>query len=333
MASTSKLLDILERIQKTKIAVLGDLMLDRYIWGNVDRISPEAPVPVVEVASESVSLGGAANVSNNVYALGAQVIPIGVIGDDHSGMALKALFQEAGFETSGMITDSSRPTTIKTRIIAHNQHVVRIDRESKSAISEQARRKIMAFLKTIIRSLDAIIIEDYNKGLLTSDLITDVISLANQEHVIVTVDPKFDHFWTYKQVTVFKPNRRETEAVLGMRLTDETTIADAAQRVQQKLACKNVLITLGENGLHLLDANGEHHNIPTRAKKVHDVSGAGDTVIGTLTAALAAGATILEAANLANFAAGVVVAELGAVPISLLKLREAIIAHEPGMKE
>jgi rfaE bifunctional protein kinase chain/domain len=329
MLSHSKLLDRLDRIQNTKIAVLGDLMLDRYIWGDVERISPEAPVPVVEVASESTSLGGAANVSNNVHALGAQAMPIGVTGDDHSGTILKELFQQAGFETSGMITDPGRPTTVKTRVIAHNQHVVRIDRESKEAISEQARQEVLALLKAIIPTLDAIVIEDYNKGLLAPELIRDVISLANQHHVVVTVDPKFDHFWTYKNVTVFKPNRRETEAVLGMRLENDAAIADAARQVQQKLACENVLITLGEHGLHLLDANGEHHKIPTRAKKVHDVSGAGDTVIGTLTAALATGASILEAASLANFAAGVVVAELGAVPISLEKLREAIIAHEP----
>lgn len=324
-----RLLEILDRMKNTRIAVLGDLMLDRYIWGDVARISPEAPVPVVEIASESASLGGATNVSNNVHALGAHTIPVGVIGDDLAGENLKSLSRQSGFETKGIITDSSRRTTVKTRVIAHNQHVVRIDRESKERISDNAMQEILTFLEAQIRSIDAIIFEDYNKGLLSPELIAGVIALARKHNVILTVDPKFDNFWAYRDVTVFKPNRRETEAVLGVRLESESEISSAAHRLQQKLYCENVLITLGEHGLHLLDVSGAHHKIPTRAKIVHDVSGAGDTVIGTLTAALAAGASTFDAAALANFAAGVVVAELGAAPISSEKLREAIAAHEP----
>ncbi|MFQ5627512.1 MAG: D-glycero-beta-D-manno-heptose-7-phosphate kinase [bacterium] len=328
ISQTNTLLEILDRMKNTRIAVIGDLMLDRYIWGDVARISPEAPVPVVEIASESASLGGAANVSNNVHALGAHIIPVGVIGADLAGENLKSLSRQSGFETRGIITDTSRRTTVKTRVIAHNQHVVRIDRESKERISKSAKQEILSFFEAKISSIDAIIFEDYNKGLLTPELISDIIALARKHNVIMTVDPKFDNFWAYRHVTVFKPNRREIEAVLGVRLETESEIAGAAQRLKEKLQCENVLITLGEHGLHLLDASGAHHNIPTRAKKVHDVSGAGDTVIGTLTAALAAGASISNAASLANFAAGVVVAELGAVPVSPEKLREAIAAHE-----
>lgn len=328
MTDASSLIAILPKIEQTRIAVVGDLMLDRYIWGEVTRISPEAPVPVVEIASESSSLGGAANVSNNVHALGAVTIPVGVVGDDDAGRSLKNLLRKDGFETTGIITDRGRQTTVKTRVIAHNQHVVRIDRETKQDISKQALTEVLAYFKKMIGTLDAIIFEDYNKGLLTRACITQIIALAQQKGVLVAVDPKFDNFWAYQNVAVFKPNRRETEAILGTRLDTDAALLAAARRLMERLHCKNVLITLGEHGLFLLDAAGQHHKIPTRAKKVHDVSGAGDTVIGTLTAALAAGATIVEAASLANFAAGVVVGELGAAPISPKKLRDALLRHD-----
>lgn len=328
MVSATKLLDILGRIWRRNIVVLGDLMLDRYIWGAVTRISPEAPVPIVEVESESFSLGGAANVANNVQALGARVIPIGVVGHDNEGQSLISMAAGAGFETGGIIIDTRRPTTVKTRVIAHNQHVVRIDQETRETISAQTYEKILSFIKTILPTVDAMIIEDYNKGLIHPELVSEVIECAAKRKIITAVDPKFDNFWAYKGVTVFKPNRREAEAVLGVRLDTQKEVMRAAQKLQKKLECENVLITLGERGLHLLDLHNNHHAIPTRAKKVHDVSGAGDTVIGTLTAALAAGASILEAAHLANFAAGVVVAEVGAVPISPSKLREAIMMYE-----
>ncbi|MCA9743005.1 D-glycero-beta-D-manno-heptose-7-phosphate kinase [candidate division KSB1 bacterium] len=325
---TSALLEILPKIKRTKIAVVGDLMLDQYIWGDVARISPEAPVPVVEIASESTSLGGAANVSNNVHALGANTIPIGVVGNDYSGSLLRDLFARNGFETDGIIVDSSRQTTVKTRVIAHNQHVVRIDRETKQDISEHALQALLNYLESMIGELDAIIFEDYNKGLLTAACISQINAMALKNRVLVTVDPKYDNFWAYQNVAVFKPNRRETEAIIGTRLTDESDVLAAANRLMDRLHCQNVLITLGEQGLFLLESDGQHHKIPTRAKKVHDVSGAGDTVIGTLTAGLATGASISEAASLANFAAGVVVAELGAVPISPKKLRDAILMHD-----
>lgn len=322
------LLHLLAAIRGRRIAVVGDLMLDRYIWGSVSRISPEAPVPIVEVESESSSLGGAANVSNNVHSLGAEAIPIGIIGDDANGVALLELARNAGFQTSGVLVDPSRPTTVKTRIIAHEQHVVRIDRERKAPLASPLVSRLIEHLRNMAGQLDAIIIEDYNKGLLTQEFIGRLTALAREHNIPVTVDPKFDHFLDYRGVTVFKPNRKETEEALGIRIGDAAAVRDAAERLQKHLQAQHILITLGSQGMHLLDSAGRHHSIPTQARRVHDVSGAGDTVIGTLTAALAAGAAIFDAASLANFAAGVVIAELGAVPVSQEKLKKAIQRYE-----
>ncbi len=319
-----------EQFRGKKIAIIGDLMLDRYIWGSVVRISPEAPVPVVEVESESDSFGGAANVANNVRALGALAIPLGVIGRDAAGNRLLQLARESGFPTDGIVVDDGRPTTTKTRVIAHNQHVVRVDRERKDDISPDTAEKLLQFLQGILPELDAIVLEDYNKGLLTQYLVREAIALARERDLCITVDPKFHHFFDYQHVTVFKPNRKETEEALGMKFADMKDIREAAQMLKKRLQCQNVLITLGEQGMLLLADDHQFHTIPTRARKVHDVSGAGDTVIGTLTTALASGASILEASVLANYAAGVVVGEVGAVPITPDKLIESIRFYASG---
>ena len=319
--STARLAQLLETMRGKKIAVVGDLMLDRYLWGSVVRISPEAPVPVVEVESESESLGGAANVSNNIQSLGAQAIPVGVIGKDRNGQALLELARKSDFPTEGIITDPGRSTTLKARVIAHSQHVVRVDRETKQNISADAEKRILTFMAGIFPQLDAVVLEDYNKGLLTPELISGIIALARKHDVSLTVDPKFDNFFAYQHATVFKPNRKETEEAFGMKIQNDPDLQKATHRLKERLHCENVLITLGENGMLLLDADGREYRLPTRAQKVHDVSGAGDTVIGTLTAALAAGGTILEAAILANLAASIVVAEIGAVPVHPQKLQ------------
>lgn len=308
------------------IAVVGDLMLDKYIWGAVTRISPEAPVPIVHVANESECLGGAANVSNNLHHLGATAIPIGVVGEDLNGDHLIKLAQEAGFRTDGIIRDAARPTTVKSRVIAHNQHVVRVDREDGRDIEAAVARRIIGFLESIANDLDAIIIEDYNKGLLTAGLIESIIALAKQRDIPVTVDPKFSNFMAYKDVTVMKPNRKEIEEALAIKIEDETSLHAAAQKLKERLACANALITLGEKGMFLLDDRDRQTTIPTVARRVHDVSGAGDTVIATLTLALAAGSPVVEAAYLANHAAGVVVGEIGAVPITPEDLKQALLS-------
>jgi D-glycero-beta-D-manno-heptose-7-phosphate kinase len=318
---------ILRQLPGKRIAVVGDLMVDRYYWGVVRRVSPEAPVPVVEVESESVRLGGAANVANNIQTLGGRPVVVGIVGDDHIGEVLRDLVTTAGFDGTGLVTDSSRPTTIKTRVIAQGQHVVRIDNESKVACSPPLRKEIVNIIRREIQNLDGIIIEDYNKGVVTREVIEEVIALARQHKKIITVDPKFDNFLDYKHVTVFKPNRREAEEVLGGRLRSTDEIVRAGKRLLELLATENVLLTRGEEGMSLFKADGEIVHLPSVATNVQDVSGAGDTVISTLTMALASGADIREACVLANCASGVVVGSIGIVPIRPDALRKATLEY------
>jgi rfaE bifunctional protein kinase chain/domain len=299
-------------------------MVDRYFWGSVNRISPEAPVPVVEVESQSTRLGGAANVANNVSSLGGIPMMIGVVGNDDGGKTLKGLIEESGFPTSGLVVDPERPTTIKTRVIAHHQHVVRIDHEVKHNISESIQGQILDVLRRELPTLDAVILEDYNKGVVVQDLIKEVVALARSKDIIVTVDPKFNNFFEYKHVTVFKPNRKESEEALGRRLSDRAAIELAGRDLLKALEAENILLTLGEEGMSLFERSGSVTHVSTHAKKVADVSGAGDTVISTLTMCLAAGAAIKEASALANIAGGVVCGEVGIVPIEKASLLEAI---------
>lgn len=315
---------LLEQFRQKKIIVIGDLMLDRYVWGTVNRISPEAPVPVVEVTNEFARLGGAANVANNLFSLGATPLPVGIVGNDPEGILLVDLMKKLGFPADGIIVDESRPTVAKTRIIANDQHVVRADRESRQPIDPDVMNRVIDVVKTNISQADALIFEDYNKGLLSKELIYQTIGLARQHQKIITVDPKFDNFFDYKQVTLFKPNRKETEAALGLKISSNEQLEEACQKIIDRLTCEAVLITLGEQGMYLMKANGEFTSIPTKARKVHDVSGAGDTVISTLTLSLTTGADMNEAVTLANYAAGVVCSEVGVVPIEPVKLREAI---------
>ena len=323
----------LAAMQGKRIAVLGDFMLDRYLWGSVTRISPEAPVPVVEIDNETEHLGGGANVANNIAALGARPLPIGVIGKDGSGERLSELVRNAGFPDEGIFIDPDRPTTIKTRVIAHDQHVVRTDRESRQDLAPAMQEKLLQHLEKILPALEAILIEDYNKGVICQPFLSRVIALAQSRRCLITVDPKFNHFFEYQNVTVFKPNRKEAEEVIGMKLATANDLERAGKILLQRLQCEHVLITLGERGMALFSQDGSHQVISTRAHHVHDVSGAGDTVIATLTVALAAGADILEAAHLANYAAGVVVGEVGAVPIDQQKLVEAIAHHQQWEKQ
>lgn len=308
-----------------KIAVIGDLMLDCYYWGEVSRISPEAPVPVVAVDNEFARFGGAMNVAHNILTLGGTPLPIGVIGNDNDGKILRSLMIKSKIDDSCIIIDKSRPTTTKTRVIANNQHVVRIDKESTNPIDSKIEKKIINILKKNIKNIDAIILEDYNKGVLTNKLIEEVITLANESKKIITVDPKFNNFFAYKNVTVFKPNRKETEDVLGIKIKTDEDITKAGNTLIERLKAKYVLLTLGEEGVALFEDGKVERKIPTKARKVADVSGAGDTVISTLTIALAAGANIYDAAYLANFAGGLVCEEVGIVPISIDKLFNEVI--------
>jgi rfaE bifunctional protein kinase chain/domain len=329
----TRLQTLYDKFAGKRIAVIGDLMLDRYFWGTVTRISPEAPVPVVEVDSESTRLGGAANVANNVAALGGIPLMMGVVGDDAAGQALKGIIEELHFPTTGIVIDESRPTTVKTRVIAHNQHVVRIDHEEKSDIDSETQQKLRKALEREIDNIDGIILEDYNKGVLAKSLIVGVIDMARKKRKIVAVDPKFNNFFEYKGVTIFKPNRKETEEALGARLHSDESIEKAGRELLKRLQAENILMTLGERGMTLFEQSGAVSNIPTAARKVADVSGAGDTVVSTLTMALAAGASIRESATLANVAGGIVCGEVGIVPIDKKALFEAMTIGVDGTAE
>ena len=313
----SKFDELKEKFYGKKVAVIGDMMLDCYFWGSVSRISPEAPVPIVEIDNEFFRFGGAANVALNILKLGGIPVPIGVIGNDNDGDIFKNLLNDSGIQADGIFIDKSRPTTAKSRVIADGQHVVRIDKESKEYISSETSQKLFAFLNRSIDDLDALILQDYNKGVLSYDLIKESIETANNKGKIITVDPKFNNFFSYKNVTVFKPNKKESEDALGVKFKTEEDIIKAGEKLISKINSQYLLLTLGEKGIALFDKENNYWRIPTKARKVADVSGAGDTVISTLTVALSAGADIKTASYLANYAGGLVCEEVGILPIEI----------------
>ena len=323
----NRLLEIKENFKNYNIAVIGDMMLDGYLWGDVQRISPEAPVPIVDIDNEFFRFGGAANVALNISKLGCNPIPIGVIGDDRNGEIFRGLLHDAHMNSESLIVDSSRTTTTKTRVISSDQQIVRIDKESKKEISKEIEEKILFSLNSNIDKIDGIILEDYNKGVLSSSLIENIISLANERNKVVTVDPKFDNFFSYKNVTVFKPNLKETEDAFGVKLTSKNKIEDIGFKLLEKIKSKYLLLTLGADGMAVFEKDKEINFIPTKARKVLDVSGAGDTVISTLTLSLISDATIYEATCLANYAGGLVCEEAGVVPIEFNNLFDHILTE------
>jgi D-glycero-beta-D-manno-heptose-7-phosphate kinase len=315
--------EILSGIQGKRIAVVGDVMLDRYFWGAVHRISPEAPVPVIDIERETAHLGGASNVAANIQSLGAVPLMLGIVGKDADGERLMGLLGEAKMSVSGIIADASRPTTVKTRIMGNNQHIARLDREVKTPIAENVANALLEALKRDVASLTGVILEDYNKGVITPFLIREIIALARQYSVPVFVDPKFANFFAYQGVTLFKPNTKETHDALGFALSSEEDVQKAGKILLEKLNCENVLITLGARGMQLFERNGNIHTVRTQARHIADVSGAGDTAIATLAAAYSAGASIVESAFLANAAAGAVCEEPGIVAITPSRLLAA----------
>ncbi|MEJ5244198.1 MAG: D-glycero-beta-D-manno-heptose-7-phosphate kinase [Bacteroidota bacterium] len=315
--------EIIQNIANRRIAVIGDVMLDRYFWGSVSRISPEAPVPVVDMESETYHLGGAANVAANLKSLGASPYLFGVVGCDKFADVFIDISQKIGIDPSGLFQDKDRPTTLKTRIIGNNQQLLRLDLEKRSTIDKSAINFIINKLEET-DDFSAIIFEDYNKGAITAELIHSVINFAKSKSIPVFVDPKFTNFFEYKEVTLFKPNKREAELALNLEIKSDEALNEAGNYLLGKLKAENLLITLGSEGMRLFKSNGEIKSVPTRARKVADVSGAGDTVIATLAAAYSAGATIEEAATMANFAAGVVCEEPGIVSVQIDKLINAV---------
>ena len=294
-----------------RILVLGDLMLDEFIWGRVRRISPEAPVPVVQVERQTVALGGAGNVVSNLVALGASPVPLGTVGDDADAERMRTAFRSLGVNTDGLVVDSARPTTLKTRIIAHSQQVVRADRESRASISAEIEEQIVSSFREHLAQADAVVVSDYNKGLLTARVLRPALDEARALGLIVCLDPKMQDFANYQPVTIITPNHLESSEAAGVDIVDDASLIEAGRKILGSIDCHAVLITRGEEGMTLFTAGGEVTHIPTVAREVYDVTGAGDTVIATLALALAAGAEPAEAAVLANYAAGVVVGKVG----------------------
>ena len=329
MLTRARASEILYTLRDRNVVVLGDVMLDEFVWGDVTRISPEAPVPVVDVRRESVHLGGAANVLANLVALGARGSVIGVIGNDAAGERLKTGLRDLGAQDQCLIVDETRPSTIKTRIIAHSQLVVRADRESRTQVNGNLEEKIVASLKEALKEADAFVVSDYDKGVVTPAILREILPLA-YERVPVLIDPKLRNFNAYRPATLVTPNHLE-----ALRMSDSEDHSDdgshhAAQVIREKLGCDAVLITRGDRGMMLLEANGEPVYVKTAAREVYDVTGAGDTVIAALAGALSAGATMLEAASLANHAAGIVVGKVGTATASSAELIATFDKTEDG---
>lgn len=329
ISQKGRLLEIVERFPKARVLVVGDFVLDEFIWGSVSRISPEAPVPVVNVKKETFLPGGSLNVANNIRTLGGTVFPCGVVGRDLEGRLLVRRMRELGIDTGGVIQDAARPTTIKTRVIAHSQQVVRVDREKVEAISPKDARQILEFVQRKIKDVDAIIIEDYGKGVIEPLLLQPLLRLAKKCGKPVLVDPKEKHFNLYKGVTAITPNRIEAYSAFDASVNGRTRdLEEVGRGLLQKIQSRAVLITLGEEGMALFEKGHPTTRIPTMAREVFDVSGAGDTVIAVFALGISVGATMKESAILSNAAAGVVVGKLGTATVEPLELQQALLSQE-----
>ncbi len=322
---------LLNRFAANTIVIVGDVMLDEFIWGKVQRISPEAPVPVVEVLDETYHMGGSANVAANIRGLEGTPIPIGVLGRDSAADRVLDLLKQSGIEVSGLVRDD-RPTTLKTRIIAQNQQVVRTDRESRKALSPQINADLASAFLRHLPQAKAVIVSDYDKGVVNRELLSAILPNARSAGVPVFLDPKVPHADYYRPITLITPNQREAELLTGTAIEDERGLEDAGRRLLGKFECEYALITRGEEGMSLFSGSGSRH-LPTFAREVFDVTGAGDTVIATLALARAGGATMEESAILANHAAGIVVGKVGIATVSQSELLidfEARNAHSAG---
>ncbi len=318
-----RVLQLVQRMENSRVVVVGDVILDRYLIGDTERLSPEAPVPVVNVAERHAALGGAANVAANVVALGAQCLLVGAIGDDVDGAAIRQELAVTRLDDRFVLTIAGRPTTSKTRIIARGQQIVRIDDEVDTLLQGADLTRLIAAAREALADADALLLEDYNKGALSPDLIAAVMEVARRRGIPVVVDPKYRQFFEYAGATVFKPNRRELESALGAAVDLQN--GNALPEALTRLKVDNLLVTLGSEGMVLVTKDGNLTRIPSIARQIYDVSGAGDTVTAWLGTALAAGATVSEAAQLANYAAGV---EVGKPGVATVSPEEVLAAHE-----
>jgi D-beta-D-heptose 7-phosphate kinase/D-beta-D-heptose 1-phosphate adenosyltransferase len=320
---------ILRGMTDERILVLGDVMLDEFVWGKVVRISPEAPVPVVEVTDHSFHVGGAGNVARNVRSLGGAAILAGVVGRDGAAERIGQELAAAGVEATLAVSDSGRPTTVKTRIIAHHQQVVRADREQADDIGDALEREVLSRARRALPRCRAVVVSDYRKGVVTPRVMREVLSLARRRRIPVFVDPKVDHLPLYRGVAVLTPNQLEAEQATGIRIRSAADVAAAGRHLLRTLSCRAALLTRGEHGMCLVERGKAPVHIPTAAREVFDVTGAGDTVIATLALAFCAGARLAEAAMLANYAAGVAVGKLGTATVTPDEVLAAVRQGRP----
>lgn len=329
LVSKKKAVKIIDNFAGTNVMVVGDVMVDHFIWGKVSRISPEAPVPVVEVARESQMLGGSANVLNNIVAAGGSALVAGVVGNDQMGNWLVQKLEESGIGAEGIIRED-RPTTVKTRIVAQNQQVVRFDRESRTSVLPSSIERIVNFIEAERERLGAIVISDYNKGVVSAQLLEGIRRIARGTSIVTCVDPKRSDLSFYKGVDVITPNHLEAETAMGIldlngqERGKEAQIAEAAAELIERWDFKCLVITRGERGMSLFSRDGDKIHIPAMGKEVFDVTGAGDTVIGIFALSMAAGAGYKEAAYLANKAAGIVVGKIGTATVTGEELKDSL---------
>jgi D-beta-D-heptose 7-phosphate kinase/D-beta-D-heptose 1-phosphate adenosyltransferase len=307
-----------------RLLVVGDLMIDEFVWGAVDRISPEAPVQVVTVAREELTLGGAGNVVNNLVALGARATVVGVAGNGPEGRRMLAMFERLQADCRGIVREDERPTTRKTRIIASNQHVLRIDRETRRDIALDTCERLKTFIETEMPRVDGVLVSDYDKGLITKALMERITAAARAHGKFVIVDPKATDFSRYRGATLLTPNRKEAARAAGIDISDEASLNEAARRIMQSAALEKLLITMGADGMVFFENDRPPYRIDTRARQVYDVSGAGDTVLSVLGLVLAAGGSLEDAMVMANTAAGIVVGKVGTATIGPAELKSAL---------
>ncbi len=321
-----KLARAVRAFDNTAVLVVGDLMLDRFVWGEVSRISPEAPVPVVEVQEETVLLGGAANVANNIRAMGGGCFLGGVVGSDDSAGSLMELSATTGIDTRAVIQDNG-PTTVKTRIVARGQQVVRVDREEKRLLAGEVLNALKSAFAEVVPEAGCVVVSDYAKGVVTLDVMKGLMEATAQAGIPLLVDPKPSNMDIYRGATMLTPNSFEASAMSGIEITDTETLSRAASNIMEKLATQAVLITRGAQGMGLIERDKPLYTIPTMAREVFDVTGAGDTVIATFSMGIANGLRMTEAAWLANVAAGIVVGKVGTATVSSEELVEALEQH------
>ena len=309
---------------KIKVLVIGDLMIDEYLWGSVDRISPEAPVPVVSVQKESHALGGAGNVIHNLVAMGAEVTAIGTAGTGKTGQMIFEKLEDLGIETDGVISEPQRPTTRKTRVIASNQQVLRIDKEIKKNINADTLEKLGKIIESKISNASLVIISDYDKGLVTRELVQKIVTLAEKYNILTLADPKSLNFSKYERVSILTPNKKEASLAANMDIKSEKDLFDAGWKIMDQVKLERLLLTCGKDGMVLFEKGREPYTIESKARQVFDVSGAGDTVISLLGLGLATGGTFKQSASIANVAAGIVVAKIGTATASIDELKRAL---------